>query len=201
MVKIIEEFDPMKITNVAVQFIESGTQQPGEPFGCTGSVTGETEMKVISKRCEGIISKKKATPQQVNLTVSAHVKVQVMRDVMGLRNEGLKPGIYAYSNKSKGKNFILTADVVDEFEDVTKLVAFPNCSSETGLIFNVSNNEEEVAELELTFTALPDAEDDAGEKRFYYEAIIDELDDGEDIKAKWHTAFTPELVQQVTPTP
>lgn len=189
----IEQFDAMRITNASIQFIKSGTQQEGTKFGCLGQIEGETEMKEFIKKCEGIEVKKVSKPQKMNLTVSAHIPVAIGRDLFGLSNEGLKAGVYSYGSESKGLPFVLTADVIDDFEDVVKMVAFPNCTSTTGLKMTIENGGDEVAELELEFTAMLDAAN-----KLYYEAFVDEVTD-ETVKSTWHTKFTTELVENTVP--
>lgn len=185
---IIEEFDAVRITNASIQFKEGGVQSPGEKFGCVGSIGGDTESKAIKKICEGIETKSKTIPQKMNLTISAHIPVAVARKYYGLTNDQLKPGVYSYGSDSLGSDFVFTADVIDEFEDVTKLIAFANCSNAGGYTLNIENGQEEVALLEMSVTALVDAN-----KKFYYEAFVDELEDAA-IATTWHTNFTPALV-------
>lgn len=186
---IIEEFDAVTFTNVGIQFIDGAVQQPGAKFGCVGTIEGETEMLELVKKCEGTEVKKKAKPTKMNMTLSGHLRVDVLRKIFGIKSDGLKAGVWSYGTKSIGKSFILTADVVDEFADLKKMVAFSNCSSTTGFKFKVENGADELAETELEFTALKDSN---GE--FYYEALFDEVDDVQ-VKEKWHTQFTPSLVK------
>lgn len=190
----IEEFDAVTITNASVQFFENGEQKEGTKFGCMGTLSGETEMRDISKICEGVEVKRISKPLRMNLTVNAHIPVQVARDFFGLTNKDLKPGVWAYGSFSRGKKFVFTADIIDEFEDVTKLIAFPNCTNSTGFRIQVENGGEEVAQLELQFSALPD-----DLKQFYYEAFVEELED-QTIAEQWHTMFTADLVKAI-PTP
>jgi hypothetical protein len=193
MANVVTEFDSVTITNASIQFFNGNEQQEGEKFGCLGDLEVETESKEIVKKCEGIETKKITKPQKSDVKVNAHIPVQVARDYFGLSNEGLKPGVWAYGSMSKGKGFVFTADVVDEFEDITKMVAFANCANATGLKMKIENGADEVALLELEFTALPD-----GNRQIYYEAFIDELDDDQ-VKEQWHKQFTPDLVKQTTP--
>ncbi len=186
---IIEEFDSMSFTNVGIQFIEGGIQQTGTKFGCVGTIEGETEMLEIVKKCEGLEVKKISKPSKMTMTLSGHLRVDVLRKIFGIKTDGLKAGVWSYGAKSKGKAFILTADVIDEFADLKKMVAFSNCASTTGFKFKVENGADELAETELEFTALKDSN---GE--FYYEALLDEVDDVQ-VKEKWHTQFTPGLVK------
>lgn len=193
MAAVIKEFDSVSIANASIQFKEKGTQQEGEKFGCIGQLESETEIIEIIKMCAGVEVKKVSKPQKATVTVSAHVPVAVFRKFYGVKNEGLKPGVYAYGTKSKGLDFVFTADVVDEFEDVTKLIAFANCATASGLKFTIENGAEEVALLEFEFTALPDEE-----KEIYYEALIPELED-DSVAEQWHTMFNRELVEAGTP--
>lgn len=185
----IKEFDAVRITNFAIKY--KGETESTE-FGCVGTLGGETVLITKVKNCEGAPAKKKSVPQSMNLTINAHIKVDTARKIWGLSNDGLKPGIYAYGEDSNSPEFCLTADIIDEFEDVVKKIAFPNCSSSTGLTLNIENGAEEVAQLELTFEALKDTL-----RKFYYESFEEEMD--EEVKTQWHTNFTPELVKLTTP--
>ena len=192
MATIIEEFDAVRITNASIQFIENGTQQLGTSFGCIGTIEGETELTEFTKLCEGVEVKKITKPIKMNNTVSAHIPIQVARDLFGFSNKDLKAGVYSYGAESKGKNFVFTADVIDEFQDVTKLIAFSNCVSATGFKLSIENGSDELAELEIEFTAMKDS---AG--NFYYEAITSELDEADKgfFIDEWHSSFTPTLVK------
>lgn len=193
MPTVIQEFDAVSIKNASIQFFDGATQKPGTMFGLVGSIEGETEVIEIVKKAEGIEVKKKSKPTKMNLTVSGHIPVQVARDFFGLSNDNLKPGVWAYGSLSKGKRFVFTADVIDEFEDVVKLIAFSNCSNSSGFKIAVENGSDEVAMLELEFTALADELNN-----FYYEALVDELED-QTIATQWHTTFTPSLVEVPAP--
>lgn len=195
MATVVTEFDAVSIANASLQFKNGATYEQGTPFGCIGSIEGETESLVKALKCGADILKEITKPNKLTLkVVVANVPVQVARDVFGLSNTGLKPGVYAYGTNSRGKKFILTADVIDEFEDVTKMIAFPNCSTATGFkIQTIENGAEEVANIEFEITVLKDA---AGE--LYYEALVPEVDDA-NIKTQWHTAFTRALVELATP--
>ncbi|WP_188453798.1 phage tail protein [Virgibacillus oceani] len=195
MPTVVETFDPVTITNMSVQmFGTDGTKQDGTKFGAAGSVGGETVLRELIKRVEGFEAAKSSKPEKMTLTVSAHIKVQVMRDFFGFSNQDLKPGIYSYGTNSKGKRFTLTADVIDEFEDQTKLIAFVDCVSATGFVFTIENGADEVALMEISLEAYPDEF-----KQIYYEAMVAELDDPT-VADTWHTQFDRTLVEAV-PTP
>jgi hypothetical protein len=191
MTTVIQEFDAVSIKNASIHFIENGTKQPGEKFGCLGKLEGETELLQVVKKCEGVEAKRTSKPQKMKMKVTGHIPVAVARDYFGLKNTDLKAGVWSYGLLSKGKHFTFTADVIDEFEDVTKLIAFTNCSDDTGFKILVENGADEVAQLEVEFTALKDSKNN-----IYYEAYVSELTD-ETIETKWHTEFTPTLVEAV----
>jgi hypothetical protein len=183
----IEEFDSTRVTNLGIKF--KGESQ-GNVFGCLGEIEGETELLTLVKKCEGVTTKSKSTPQKMNLTLNAHVKLAPYRKLFGLSNTGLKPGVYAYGSDSESLPFVLTADAIDEFENLTKKMAWPNCSSDTGLLLHVENGQDEVAELELKFSAMVD-----DFKKCYYEALVDELQDPS-IATQWSESFGYDLVAQ-----
>lgn len=186
--QVIEEFDAWDIQNASIQFFNGGTQQPGTKFGCVGTLGFEPETSVLSKKCGRAVTREKTVTTKLNVTLSAHVPVQVARDYFGLSNKNLKPGVYSYGSDSIGKDFVFTADVMDLFEDVTKLIAFPKASNSTGFKLNIDTSQEELAMIELTFSAVADENG-----QFYYEAIVDELEDPT-IAKKWHTKFDSSLV-------
>lgn len=189
MPTVVEQFDAVTIKNSSIQKILDGIKQAGTKFAAIGSIEGTTTLFERIKMEEGQEVKKRTKPQKMDLVFSAHVPVQVVRDVFGLSNKDLKPGVYAYATDSKGADFTLTADVIDEFEDITKLIAFPNCTTATGFQFTIENGASEVAELSITITAYPDEN-----KKIYYEAIVDELEDTT-IADQWHQQFDYSLVE------
>jgi hypothetical protein len=193
MPTVVQEFDAVSIKNASIQFIKAGVQQAGTKFGALGSLEGETEVIEIVKKAEGIEVKRKSKPVKMTMTASAHIPVQVARDFFGLKNTDLKPGIWSYGTLSKGNKFVFTADVVDEFEDVVKLIAFPNCTDTSGFKISVENGSDEVALLEVEFTALADTLNN-----FYYEALVAELSDAT-VATQWHTQFIPTLVKIPAP--
>jgi len=185
-VATIETFDAIDIKNASALFKgESVT----EPFGCVGSLEGETEIQSVSKKCGSVTLKQKSKPIQVNLTINAHLQVKVLREIFGITNQNLKEGVFSYGTDSIGKDFTFVAEEVDIFEDVSRLIAFPNCTSASGFIKSIENGVEEVALTELTIACLPDEFN-----QFYYEAFASELTP-EDVKM-WMTAFDPAKVQK-----
>lgn len=190
-------FDAVSINNAGIQFKESGgTYAPGTPFGCVGSIEGEPEIRTRELKCGAKVLKTLTKTDYFTFTVQvANAPLSVVRSVFGLNTEGLKAGVWSYGERSKSKDFIFTADIIDEFEDVTKMIAFPNATNISGFrIQTIDNGADEVANLEFEFRAMADENG-----QFYYEAIVDDVTD-EEVKEQWHTAFTTELVEAV-PSP
>lgn len=187
---VVETFYPVDISNVAVKFNDASE---AVSFGCTGVLSAETEMRVVAAKCGAETVKEASKPIKMTGTISGHAKVSILREVFGLSNEGLKPGIYSYGLDSKGKSFTLTADVVDDFDNVTKIIAFPLVANSSGFKFSIDKSSDEVAPVELEFTCTPDQA-----RKFYYEGFVDEIDD-EDVIEKWRTAFDYSLVQKTMP--
>ncbi|HDX9587590.1 TPA: phage tail protein [Bacillus pseudomycoides] len=183
-VTTIDVFDAVTIKNASVLFKgESVT----EPFGCVGKLDAESEVKEIKKVCGGVTQKKKSKPSQLNVKISGHMKLSVLREIFGIKNDGLIDNVYSYGIDSSGKDFVFVAEELDDFEEVSRLIAFPKCSSASGFVKSVENGAEELAETEIEITALPD---EFG--KLYYEAIgLSEED-----KKTWMIAFDPSKLQK-----
>lgn len=191
MPETITDFSAVAIKNASVQFLTGETQEQGKKFGCMGTLSAETEVRQIVKRCEGA-EQVITIPRYMTVTVGAHIKRDVIRNVFGVRTEGLKQGVHSYGLKSKGKRFVFTADVIDEFADIVQLIAFSRCSNMSGLSISIDNDADEVAYVDLEFRANAD---ELG--NFYYEAFTEGLDEA--VKTGWHTNFNAELVKDTTP--
>jgi hypothetical protein len=187
----VTDFDVYKVTNANVRFESAGVLGTVKKFGCLGTVSTESELRTIIKTCEGDTVKEVTKITKLNVTVSAHVEVAVLRSVFGLTNEGLKVGVFGLGKASNPGKGVITFDALNLEETETKLMAYPNMQFTTGFIQNIENGIEEIALTELTFSAF---KDDNG--FFYYEAFTSETTD-EALVDTWHTAFTPDLVKLV----
>ena len=76
---------------------------------------------------------------------------------------------------------------------IKKFKAYPNCIMQSGVARSIENGAEEVAEIEMEVSVMPDEEGFG-----LYEALESELTD-ETAKTTWMTAFTPELVKKSVP--
>lgn len=185
----VDVFDAVEIKNASI--LPKGATVT-EPYGCISKLDAETEIKSISKICGGVTLKKKSKPTQMTITLSGHMQLSALRKMFGISNEGLITDVYAYGVDSVGDDFAFVAEEYDTFEDNTRLIAFPNCSSATGFVKSTENGAEELAEFEAEITALPDAYG-----KFYYEGI----NLPEAVATKWLTQFDPAELQKPPVTP
>ena len=70
-------------------------------------------------------------------------------------------------------------------------MAYPNAVIESGTAKKIENGAEEVAEVELEISVMPD---EYGNGK--YEALVDDIDDT--VANTWMTAFAPDLVQSAS---
>lgn len=163
-----------------------------ESVNCVGSCEEEMESKTVTKSCRGVVVKKisKGTGNGT-LKITAHIPWAVYTKVYGMNLETLIEGVKAYGRNSRHAAFSIVMHITDE-DGAAKLKAYPNCVLETGVTRKIENGAEEVAELELEISVMPDEYGNG-----MYEALESELTD-EDMKETWMTAFTPELTQIIS---
>lgn len=195
MLDLNQSFDMLKITNGNYRGYDSVAKTFGvaKKLGCTGGLSADSDTRTITKKCEGVVTEEVNIINFLNVVLSGHMTIGVLRDMFGLSNEGLKPGVYAIGNKAKGKKGIFTWEAQDLYGTEKKLMAFPNMSVVSGFAFSHENGADEIAEVELTFKAMADSSGN-----FYYEAYESELTD-EEVKTGWAETFTQTLVELATP--
>lgn len=156
---------------------------------CVGSCEEELNAKVISKSCRGVVMKKVVKGDGTGtLSESLHMPYDLYNEIYGTELDTLIEGVRAYGTNSRHKTFALTQHVFDE-NGVEKFKAYPKCIIETGVVRKIENGAEEVAEIELEISLMPDEYGNC-----MYEALASELTD-ETAKTNWMTAFTPAMVQ------
>lgn len=157
---------------------------------CIGSLEESTDVITTSKKCRGVVVKKRTRGTgNGTLKVSLHIPWKLYMTLMGMDSDTLADGVYGYGRNSIHPEFSLTADVFDE-DDVEKFKAWPKCVMNAGPANKVENGSEEVAEVEAEIAFAPD---DNGFG--HYEALSAGL--AENIKSKWLTSFTSDLVKKV----
>lgn len=184
--------------NTTRVFSEYEVRELGFDFGgdegtvrvpCIGSMEEEMEVKVVKKYCRGIAKKVRARGTgNGTVKVTAHVPISVFDKMYAMNVAGLKEGVKAYGSNSLHPEFTLTANVFDE-DDVEKLKAYPACMVQSNMSRKVENGAEEVAQIELEISVMPDDEGNG-----LYEVIVDDLTD-ETVKQSWMDEFTPALVK------
>lgn len=156
---------------------------------CVGSSEEELNAKVITKKCRGATAKVIVRGDGTGkLKLSMHIPYDIYTDVFGMNLKTLIEGVKAYGKNSEHKNFAITQHVFDE-DGVEKLKAYPKCIIESGVARKIENGAEEVAEIELEASLMPDEFGNC-----MYEALAEELAD-ETVKKNWMTAFTTDMVQ------
>lgn len=189
---VVTTFDQYKVTNGSVRWKKGATYEESLKLGCIGTLGVETELKTVTKTCEGDEVLSVDIPTRLNGTVVLHMPVPVFREAFGLTSEELVAGVYSYGSNSRPSTGVVVFDIEDLFGEVKKMIAFPNLTFGGGLNWTIENGGEEIAMIETTFKALKDENN-----QFYYEGFDSEITD-EAIKNAWHTEFTPELVKATT---
>lgn len=179
-------FSDYEVREMGLKF-KSGTGY--QPANCVGSVEEEMESKVVTKSCRGVVVKKivKGTGNGT-LKISAHIPWAIYTQAYGMDLDTLIEGVKAYGQNSVHEEFGIVMHVFDE-DGVEKFKAYPRAIIETGTARKTENGAEEVAEIELEISVMPDEFGNG-----MYEALADELGDAS-VKNTWMTAFEPALVQ------
>ena len=158
---------------------------------CIGSVEEEMETISVVKKCRGRVSKKRTRGTgSGTLKVSMHVPWDVYVNMYGMKLDSLIEGVYGYGSNSVHPTFSITEHVVNE-DGEEKLKAYPVCTMDGGVARKVENGSEEVAEVELSISVMPD---EYGQGM--YEALKEDLSVGTTAN-DWMTKFTPAMVQTV----
>ena len=181
-------FSDFELDQLGIKFKDS---EEYKSVNCVGACEEEMESKVVTKSCRGIVVKKivKGTGNGT-LKITAHIPWDVYTELYGMNLDTLIKGVKAYGKNSVHGGFGAVMHVNDE-DGAEKYKAYPNCVIEAGVVRKIENGAEEVAELEIEASVMPDEFGNG-----LYEALATELTD-DDVKAKWMSEFTPELVQAV----
>ena len=179
-------FSEYELREMGIKF-KSGSEYISA--NCVGSCEEELETKVITKKCRGVIAKitVKGTGNGT-LKISLHMPYEIYKQAYGMELDELIKGVTAYGQNSRHEAFSVVQHVYDE-DGNEKFKAYPNCIIQSGVTRKIENGAEEVAEIELEISVMPD---DYGNGM--YEALASELSDT-NVKTEWMTAFEPSLVQ------
>jgi len=157
---------------------------------CVGSLNVERETKTVIKKCRGVVKKRKTKPTgNGTITLKMHIKMALYRRIHAMTNEGLQPGVYAFDNTQSMPELALTARVKDE-DDNIMFLGYPRCKVEEINALEIENGAEEVAELEMKLSYMPD-DYNKGE----YQALEVELTGDVLTPSNWMTTFSSETAQ------
>lgn len=176
-----EVYSPFEIHNCAIKF-EGDVE--AKRMGCIGSLEETADLKVVTKKCEGIeetVSSRATGTGTFKLT--AHVKWAVYVKMLGMKFKELKTGVYAYGKDSRHEEFCLTGEVTNEYGEKL-LKAYPRAMVTDGKAMKITNGEEEVAEIELNGKYMPDSHGMGT-----YEAMVSELEGSETLQNTWINQF------------
>lgn len=186
MSKVYSDYELLEI---GFKFEGSETYETAE---CIGSGEDAADVKVVTKKCRGVVKKKRVRGTGTGThKISMHCPWSIYTKMFGMEFDELADGVYAYGENSRHKPFSMTQKIEDE-DGNKKLKAYPNCIIETGKATKIENGAEEVAEIELEVSYMSDEFGHGS-----YECIVSELTD-ETIATKWMNEFEPNLVQVVT---
>ena len=181
-------FSEYSLEEMGIKTAGSSTYEVAD---CVGSCEEELDTRIISKKCRGITVKKVVKGAGTGkLKLSMHMAYDIYTDVYGMDIDTLLEGVKGYGTNSVHKEFAITQKVNDEDGNV-KFKAYPKCVIETGVVRKIENGAEEVAEIELDVSLMPDTYGQC-----MYEVLNEKLTGT--LKTTWMTAFTPELVQSTT---
>ncbi len=185
-----EVYSPYEVDQLAIKVAgdESFTRDD-----CVGKLTVERETKTVTKSCRGVVKKRKTKATgNGTVTLSMHVKLELYRKINGMTNSGLQPGVYAFDNTVAMPEVSILARVKDE-DDNIMYKAFPRCKVEEINTMEIENGSEEVKEVEMKLSFMPD-DYNKGE----YEALAEELTGSVLNADNWMTSFSSALAQNIS---
>lgn len=161
---------------------------------CIGSLNVERETKTVTKSCRGVVKKRKTKPTgNGTIELKLHMKLALYRRINAMTNEGLQPGVYAFDNTQSMPELALTARVKDE-DDNIMFLGYPRCKVEEINKLEIENGAEEVAEVEMKLSYMPD-DYNKGE----YQALEAELTGNVLNAENWMTDFSSDTAQLTSP--
>lgn len=179
-------FSEYEVREMGVKF-KSDTEYASA--NCVGSSEEEMESKIVSKSCRGVVAKQTVRGTgKGTLSLSLHVPYEIYVKAYGMELDTLIEGVKAYGINSVHEAFSITQHVYDE-DGAEMFKAYPNCIITSGKTAKTENGAEEVAEIELEISIMPDEYGNG-----VYQALATELTD-ETAKTNWMSKFEPSMVQ------
>lgn len=183
-------FSEYELRRMAIKF---ANEQAATEASCVGSCSEEMDVRKVTKKCRGIEVKTRVKGSGTGkLSISMHVPKNIYDGMFGMKVEGLIDGVRAYGQSSTHPEFCVTQEVYDE-DGNKKYKAYPRCIMESGVSRSIENGSEEVKEVDLEISVMPD---DYGNG--VYEALDSELKE-ETVKNNWMSKFDPETMHSSIP--
>ena len=183
-------FSEYELRKMAIRFDNESTAVEAS---CVGSCSEELDVLKVTKKCRGISVKTRVKGSGTGkLTISMHVPKDVYDGMFGMKLDGLIDGVRAYGQSSTHPEFCITQEVYDE-DGNKKFKAYPRCIMESGVSRSIENGTEEVKEVDLDISIMPD-EHGMG----MYEVLDSELKE-ETVRTNWMSKFDPETMYSSIP--
>lgn len=184
-------FSEYEVREIAIKLNGQTPEDTAHSMPCVGSVEEEMETLVVTKNCRGMVAKTRVKGTGAGtLTISAHIPSAIYNSIYGMNLAGLVEGVKAYGRNSVHPEFTMTLHVFDE-DGNEKFKAYPCCVMQSGVTRTTENGAEEVAEVEIEVSVMPDENGNG-----LYEVEAKDLGTDEaQLKTKWMTQFKPDLVQ------
>lgn len=183
-------FSEYELRKMAIRFDNESTAVEAS---CVGSCSEELDVRKVTKKCRGITVKIRVKGSGTGkLTISMHVPKDVYDGMFGMKLDGLIDGVRAYGQSSTHPEFCITQEVYDE-DGNKKFKAYPRCIMESGVSRSIENGTEEVKEVDLDISIMPD-EHGMG----MYEVLDSELKE-ETVRTNWMSKFDPETMYSSIP--
>lgn len=179
------EYSEFEIDEIGMKI---GDDEEHTVCGAVGSCEESLDTKTVSKKYKGIQAKTRTRGTGTGeLKLSMHMAYEKYCKAYGMIDESLKSGIRAYGQNSVHPTMSVTEKVKDE-DGVVKYKAYPNCILKEGISRKIENGGEDVAEIEMTLSIMPD------EYGFgMYEALAENLEKA--TADAWMKTFTPKMAQ------
>lgn len=156
-------------------------------IACIGTLEEERDVRKVSKKCRGTVAKSRTYATGTGtIKYTAHMPWECYMKMHAMETDGLKSGVHGYG-KGSFPELCATAHVLDE-DGNEGFRAWPVCTASTGPVTKIENGAEEVAEVEVEMTFVPDSNGIGA-----YNAIAATMD--ESLKTTWMESFTPESVK------
>lgn len=183
-------FSEYELRKMAIRFDNESTAVEAS---CVGSCSEELDVRKVTKKCRGITVKTRVKGSGTGkLTISMHVPKDVYDGMFGMKLDGLIDGVRAYGQSSTHPEFCITQEVYDE-DGNKKFKAYPRCIMESDVSRSIENGTEEVKEVDLDISIMPD-EHGMG----MYEVLDSELKE-ETVRTNWMSKFDPETMYSSIP--